>query len=86
MNPAITGGSTAVNNLNGQPITDQFNQPGFPGFDGLFASTTLAYIAQMQEAGIPVTFGYISDATTSTVSRAKSMRPVVLVKRTMFSS
>ena len=62
VNPAISGGSTAVNNLNGQPITDQFNQPGFPGFDGLFASTTLAYIAQMQEAGIPVTFGYISDA------------------------
>ena len=62
VNPAITGGSAAVNNLNGQPIADQFNQPGFPGFDGLFASTTLAYIAQMQEAGIPVTFGYISDA------------------------
>jgi hypothetical protein len=62
VNPAISGGSTAVNNLNGQPITDQFNQPGFPGFDGLFASTTLAYVAQMQEAGIPVTFGYISDA------------------------
>src|SRR5262245_19153566 len=62
VNPAITGGSAAVNNLNGDPITDQFNQPGFPGFDGLFASTTLAYIAQMQEAGIPITFGYISDA------------------------
>ena len=44
------------------PIGDQFGQPGFPGFDGLFASTTLAYVAQMQEAGIPVTFGYISDA------------------------
>ena len=62
VNPAITGGSPAVNNLNGQPITDQFGQPGFPGFDGLFASTTLSYVAQMQEAGIPVTFGYISDA------------------------
>jgi hypothetical protein len=62
VNPAITGGSEVMNNLNGEPITDQFNQPGFPGFDGLFASTTLAYIAQMQEAGIPVTFGYISDA------------------------
>ena len=62
MNPAITGGNAAVNNLNGQPITDQFDQPGFPGFDGLFATTTLAYVAQMQEAGIPVTFGYISDA------------------------
>src|SRR5262252_1137061 len=62
VNPAITGGNPVVNNLNGDPITDQFDQPGFPGFDGLFASTTLAYIAQMQEAGIPVTFGYISDA------------------------
>src|SRR5581483_5099553 len=62
VNSAITGGSAAVNNLDGQPITDQFNQPGFPGFDGLFAATTLAYVAQMQEAGIPITFGYISDA------------------------
>jgi outer membrane murein-binding lipoprotein Lpp len=62
VNPAITGGSAAVNDLNGHPIGDQFGQPGFPGFDGLFASTTLGYIAQMQEAGIPVTFGYISDA------------------------
>jgi hypothetical protein len=62
VNPAINGGSAVMNNLNGQPITDQFGQPGFPGFDGLFASTTLSYIAQMQEAGIPVTFGYISDA------------------------
>jgi hypothetical protein len=62
VNPAINGGNAVVNNLNDQAITDQFDQPGFPGFDGLFASTTLAYIAQMQEAGIPVTFGYISDA------------------------
>jgi hypothetical protein len=62
VNPAINGGSAVMKNLNGQPITDQFGQPGFPGFDGLFATTTLSYIAQMQEAGIPVTFGYISDA------------------------
>jgi hypothetical protein len=62
VNPAITGGSAAVNDLNGNPVGDQFGQPGFPGFDGLFAGTTLGYVAQMQEAGIPVTFGYISDA------------------------
>ena len=61
MNPAITGGSAVVNKLNGQPVTDPFGQPGFPGFDGLFATTTLGYVAQMQEAGIPVTYGYISD-------------------------
>ena len=62
VNPAITGGGAAVNDLNGRPIADQYGQPGFPGFDGLFAATTLAYVAQMQEAGIPVTYGYISDA------------------------
>jgi hypothetical protein len=62
VNPAINGGLAEMKNLNGQTITDQFDQPGVPGFDGLFASTTLSYIAQMQEAGIPVTFGYISDA------------------------
>src|SRR3954469_3138355 len=61
-NPAITAGNAPVNDLNGHPVTDQFMQPGFPGFDGLFASTTLGYVAQMQEAGVPVTFGYISDA------------------------
>jgi len=62
VNPAINGGSPVMVNLNGDPIADSFGQPGFPGFDGLFASTTLAYMARMQEAGIPVTFGYISDA------------------------
>jgi Type I phosphodiesterase / nucleotide pyrophosphatase len=61
INPLLTGGAV-VNDLNGQPIDDPFDQPGFPGFDGLFATTTLAYIAEMQESGIPVTFGYISDA------------------------
>src|SRR4029453_13212464 len=35
VNPAITAGSPMLNKLNGQPITDQFDQPGFPGFDGL---------------------------------------------------
>jgi hypothetical protein len=59
---ATVNGQTALKKLDGTQITDQFNQPGFPGFDGLFASTTLSYVAQMQEAGIPVTFGYISDA------------------------
>ena len=59
---ATVNGQTGLKKLDGTLIADQFNQPGFPGFDGLFASTTLSYVAQMQEAGIPVTFGYISDA------------------------
>jgi hypothetical protein len=62
VDPAITGGNACVNNTEGQPVTDPFGQCGFPGFDGAFAKNTLGYLAQMQEAGIPVTWGYISDA------------------------
>ncbi|MBV8930418.1 MAG: hypothetical protein JO152_14960 [Mycobacteriaceae bacterium] len=61
VDPAITGGNPAVNDINGKPITDSAGNPGFPGFDGMDAATTLGYVAQMQEAGIPVTFAYISD-------------------------
>ena len=59
---ATVNGQTGLKKLDGTLIADQYNQPGFPGFDGLFASTTLSYVAQMQEAGVPVTYGYISDA------------------------
>jgi hypothetical protein len=63
VNPAINNGSGSVGDVvNGQPITDPFGQPGFPGFDGMLAKNTLGYVAQMQETGVPVTFGYISDA------------------------
>jgi N-methylhydantoinase B/oxoprolinase/acetone carboxylase alpha subunit len=55
-------GQPAVNNTEGAPVTDPFGQPGFPGFDAAYAKNTLGYLAQMQEAGIPVTWGYISDA------------------------
>lgn len=43
-------------------ITDSQSRPGFPGFDGMSAANSLGYVAAMQEAGVPVTFGYISDA------------------------
>ena len=59
---ANLGGSPAVTDLNGFPIKDTAGNPGFPGFDAMSAAVSLAYIAQMQEAGVPVTFGYISDA------------------------
>ena len=36
--------------------------PGFPGFGPISAAQTLAYVADMQEVGVPVTYGYISDA------------------------
>ena len=62
VNPAINSGSAVVNDTSGAPIIDPFGQPGFPGFDGVPAKVSLGYVAQMQEAGVPVTFGYISDA------------------------
>jgi hypothetical protein len=61
INPFLAGGPV-LNDLFGNPIADSFGNPGFPGFDGLEATVTLAYIAAMQEKGIPVTFAYVSDA------------------------
>ena len=61
LNPVLSGG-TAVKDLSGADIVDPFGQPGFPGFDGMSATASLAYTAEMQEAGVPVTFSYISDA------------------------
>src|SRR5438128_5806226 len=62
VNPAINKGNPCVNSTEGQPVTDPFGQCGFPGFDGALAKNTLGYVAQMQEAGVPVTYAYISDA------------------------
>ncbi len=62
VNPAINHGSAVVNDTAGNPIEDPFHHPGFPGFDGMPENVTLGYVAKMQEAGVPVTFGYISDA------------------------
>jgi len=63
--PAIGGtgaGGLMVNDLGGTPITEPYTgTPGFPGFDPT-ASQTLGYLAQMQEHGVPVTYGYIADA------------------------
>ena len=61
VNPLLSGGAS-MTDLLGQPIADPFGQPGFPGFDGMSAAVSLAYVAAMQERGIPVTFAYISDA------------------------
>jgi len=62
VDPAITGGNACVNDTNGNAVTDPDGYCGFPGFDGMFASNTLGYVEQMQENGVPVTYGYISDA------------------------
>ncbi|HEX9376337.1 MAG TPA: hypothetical protein VGB19_08875 [Actinomycetota bacterium] len=61
VNPVIKP-SGPMTDLNGATIQDQNGHIGFPGFDGMEAKVSLAYTAQMQEAGIPVTFAYVSDA------------------------
>ena len=42
-------------------ILDDTGTPGFPGFDGMEANNALGYTAAAQEAGIPVTYTYLSD-------------------------
>jgi hypothetical protein len=72
--PAIGGGANQVHNgfkvtdangnlvdLDGNTLTEPFSHtPGFTGFNPV-ATQSLAVLADMQEAGIPVTYGYISD-------------------------
>ena len=61
VNPVIKPGGP-MTDLNGNVIQDASGHIGFPGFDGMEATVTLSWVAQMQEAGIPVTYAYISDA------------------------
>src|SRR5947209_3749852 len=51
-----------MKDLNGNVIQDPQGHIGFPGFDGMEASVSLAYVAAMQEHGVPITYAYISDA------------------------
>jgi len=48
--------------LSGKTIQDTHGNVGFPGFDGTTPDVSLAYVAAMQEHGIPVTYAYLSDA------------------------
>jgi hypothetical protein len=59
--PVISPGGP-LTDLNGNVIQDAAGDPGFPGFDGMSAAVSLAYVAAMQETGIPITYAYISDA------------------------
>jgi hypothetical protein len=86
---AVTDSSGNLTDLNGNTIEGSFfstaakgfiSTPGFPGFGTITASQSLAYVADMQESGVPVTYAYISDlhqfnaATNCTVGG----QPVVL--------
>jgi hypothetical protein len=54
--------SGPMTDLDGNVIQDATGHIGFPGFDGMEATVSLSWVAQMQEAGIPITYAYISDA------------------------
>ncbi len=60
VDPAI--GFSPPTDLDGNVIRGANGNVGFPGFDGTEATVTLSWVAKMQEAGIPVTYAYISDA------------------------
>src|SRR5438094_883369 len=60
--PAQPNNNVCLNDTSGAPVADPFGRCGFPGFDWALAKNTLGYVAQMQEAGVPVTYAYISDA------------------------
>jgi hypothetical protein len=61
VDPLIFSGGIPTD-LDGNTIRDANNHVGFPGFDGMEATVSLSWVAHMQEAGIPVTYAYISDA------------------------
>ena len=76
----ITDSNGHLVDLDGKTIVEPFSgRPGFTGFSPT-ASQTLAYLADMQESGIPVTYGYIADlherkagtsgCTTATATRS----------------
>ena len=51
-----------LTDLNHQTMTNpDSHTPGFPGFSGISAAQSLAYVAAMQEHGVPITYAYISD-------------------------
>jgi hypothetical protein len=57
----VTDAQGNLVDLDGNTIVEPFSsRPGFPGFNPT-ASQSLAYLADMQENGIPITYGYISD-------------------------
>jgi hypothetical protein len=59
----VTDAAGNLTDESGHEIDGAFTSPARPGFPGFSPtpSQTLAYLADMQEAGIPVTYGYISD-------------------------
>ncbi|HET7385545.1 MAG TPA: hypothetical protein VFJ19_02640 [Nocardioidaceae bacterium] len=84
----VTGKSGNLVDIFGHTLRNAYTgKPGFVGFDPT-AGQTLAYLADMQEAGVPVTYGYISDlhavkafdkgpCTTDSANDPETGKPIV---------
>src|SRR5262249_46083884 len=72
--PAISPGEP-VEDLDGNVITDGKGNNGFPNGFNPSASQSLGYLATMLEAGVPVVFGYISDAHDNHVAGTGTFGP-----------
>ena len=46
--------------LDGKVVSDAQANPGFPGFARISAAQSLAYVAAMQEHGVPITYAFIA--------------------------
>ena len=58
----VTNAQGNLVDLSGKEIDGGFvHTPGFPGFGPIRANQTLAYMADLQESGVPITYGYIAD-------------------------
>jgi hypothetical protein len=59
---AVTNAAGNLVDLNGNELDGAYlhGYPGFPGY-GINAAQALAYTADMQETGVPVTYAYLSD-------------------------
>jgi hypothetical protein len=68
--------AAALTDLTGAEIDGEYAvTPGFPGFGPISAAQSLAYVADMQETGVPVTYAYISDIHGSKPSQTGCSSP-----------
>ena len=74
--PRLTS-SPPLWDLNGNTIADKDDNAGFPGFDQMVPSVSLAYAAAMLEAGVPVVNVYASDAHDNHDKKAPADAPAL---------
>jgi hypothetical protein len=59
--PVTNSAGNLVDLFGNEMDGDYVTGPGFPGFGGITAAQSLAYTADLQDSGVPITYAYISD-------------------------